>query len=184
VNLNPPNLLTAARLFAVPLIIWLIMTGQHGYAFGVFVAAGLTDLVDGYLAKNFNMKTDVGAWLDPLADKVLMVSVFIVLTYLKVIPLWLTVLVIARDVAILLAVGVSYAIGHEVKFKPIWISKINTALQVLLIGFVLLLLALDRYDTALVNLACYIVAATTIASWLQYFVMWLRATMAKPRNSA
>jgi cardiolipin synthase len=184
VNLNPPNLLTVARLLAVPLIIWLILTEQHGYAFGVFVAAGLTDLVDGYLAKTFNMKTDVGAWLDPLADKVLMVSVFVVLTYIEVIPLWLTVLVIARDVAILLALGASYAMGHEVKFKPIWISKINTALQVAVIGFALLLLALNKYDRSLVNLACYIVAATTIASWLQYFVMWLRSTMAKPHNSA
>jgi cardiolipin synthase (CMP-forming) len=112
------------------------------------------------------------------------VSVFVVLTFIKVIPLWLTVLVIARDIAILLAVGVSYAMGQQVKFKPIWISKINTALQVALIGLVLLLRALDKYDPAVINLACYVVAATTIASWLQYFVMWLRFTMAKPHNSA
>jgi cardiolipin synthase len=176
--------LTAARLVLVPLIIWLILNEHHVYAFAVFLTAGLTDVVDGYLAKTFNMKTDVGAWLDPLADKVLMVSAFVVLTLIDALPLWLTVLVIGRDVAILIAIGVSYAIGHDVRFQPIWISKINTALQVALIALVLLLRALGEDQPELILFFCVAVAGTTIASWLQYFLMWLRATRAKSRNNA
>jgi cardiolipin synthase len=182
--LNLPNFLTVVRLLLVPLIIWLIVEEHHVYAFAVFVTAGLTDLVDGYLAKTFNMKTEVGAWLDPLADKVLMVAAFVVLTLIGSIPLWLAVLVIGRDVAICLAIGVSYALGHDVRFQPIWISKINTALQVALIALVLLLRALEQHQPEIVLVACVAVAATTIISWAQYFLLWLRATRAKSRNSA
>ena len=182
--MNLPNFLTAVRLVLVPLIIWLILVERNVAAFAVFVVAGLTDLVDGYLAKNFNMRTEIGAWLDPLADKVLVVSVFVVLTVIGTLPLWLTILVISRDIAIVLAIGASYAMGQIVRFEPILISKINTALQVALVALVLLLRAIGQAQPEIVFVGCIALAATTVASWLQYFLMWLRLTRSKSRNSA
>lgn len=179
-----PNLLTAVRLLLVPLIIWLMLERRYADALTVFVAAGITDMIDGYLARNFSMRTELGAWLDPLADKVLLVSSYIVLALMGELPLWLTVLVIGRDIAILIGIGLSYALGQSVRFEPILLSKINTALQIVLVALVLLLLAMDERRPDVVMIASIAVAATTLGSWLQYFLMWLRSLRAKPRESS
>ncbi|NWH09039.1 MAG: CDP-alcohol phosphatidyltransferase family protein [Alphaproteobacteria bacterium] len=170
-----PNLLTAARLVAVPVIIWLIWTEHWLEAGIVFAIAALTDLADGYIAKTLNQETKLGSYLDPLADKALAVGVFVTLGLKGALPMALVFLVIGRDIAILSAVGTSKAIGHKLEIRPILISRLNTALQFALIAAVMTFKAIDFQAPAWVLAFALLVAATTLLSWAAYFILWVRA---------
>ena len=98
--INLPNAITIARILAVPLMIWLIVSGDYLAAFWVFVLAGISDGVDGFIAKRFGLQTELGAYLDPLADKLLLVSIFVSLGMLRVLPAWVVILVVSRDILI------------------------------------------------------------------------------------
>jgi len=98
--MNLPNIITLARILLVPVTIWLIVSGEFGFAFLVFISAGIGDGIDGFIARRYNMKTQLGAYLDPLADKVLLVSIYISLGFLQHMPAWLVILVASRDVLI------------------------------------------------------------------------------------
>lgn len=164
-----PNALTILRLFSVPLTVWLMATGTMAGAFWLFVAAGLTDAVDGAVARLFDARSRLGAWLDPLADKVLLVAIYITLGYQDQLPLWLTVLVVLRDLLIVLYVLV-HAVAGSFSGSPLFISKVNTAAQLTLAAVVLARLGLDWGSPALEDILVGVVALTTIASGAAYLV--------------
>ena len=137
--LTLPNIISFARLCAVPLAVWLVLQERMEAAFGLFVLAGLSDALDGWLARRQGGGNKVGALLDPVADKALMVSMFITLAAMHVLPDWLAILVVFRDVLIVGGVLMLFLLGHPVSIHPLPISKLTTALQIALIAFALLL---------------------------------------------
>src|SRR4029077_9393945 len=130
IALNIPNLITLGRILLVPVVVWAIASGAMWIAFVLFLAAGVSDAVDGYLAKRFQMTTELGAYLDPLADKALIVSIYLTLGIKGLIPGWLVILVVSRDIMIVGAVMLSWLVGIPIKVKPLLISKLNTVAQI------------------------------------------------------
>ena len=126
-----PNLLTVGRIFLTPLLIWFILQGWLASAFLLFFVAGMSDAVDGYLARHFNQKTRFGAYMDPLADKILLVSSFIVLWYVGLCPWWLVAITSARDLMILCGFFYLYFSGTRVEMRPLTVSKATTFFQLL-----------------------------------------------------
>jgi cardiolipin synthase len=180
---NLPNILSFARLMAVPLAIWLMLAGDFMLAFWLFVAAGLTDALDGFLAKRFGWETELGSYLDPLADKALLVSVFVVLGWIGHLPLWLTIMVVFRDVFIVGGAVVVMAITGGFKAEPMFVSKLNTTLQIALAAAVLAKLGHDLAIDALTTGLIVATALTTFASGMAYLVRWTRRLNAQEENS-
>lgn len=169
-----PNLITIGRLFLVPLVIVMIVGANWDAAFILFVVAGISDAVDGFLAKRCGMASELGAWLDPVADKALIVSIYITLAVVGAIPVWLVVLVVARDLMIVAAVILSWLLDKPLTIAPIVVSKLNTAAQ---IAFAALALGSRAFGIELgsLALACeLIVALLTLASMTAYLAFWLR----------
>jgi cardiolipin synthase (CMP-forming) len=135
--MNIPNWITLIRIVLIPWFVILLINGSFNHALWIFAAAALTDGLDGLVARKFSQKTRLGALLDPIADKMLLTTAYIVLAVLRQIPVWLSVIVISRDVIILL--GVSILFLNQIKFeiKPSIYSKITTICQLLLILLVL-----------------------------------------------
>ena len=135
--MNFANIITVFRLLLTPIIIWLIFSSYYLLGLIFFVLSGLSDALDGFIAKQFNQKTLLGSYLDPIADKALIVSSILVLGYVGAIPPWLIILIVSRDLAILGAVIISWLIESSLKIEPIISSKINTFLQIFYIGLIL-----------------------------------------------
>jgi len=178
-----PNFLTALRLCAAPLTAYLILNSIDGGALVVFAFAGLSDALDGYLARRLAPNSRFGAYLDPAADKLLMLASFVTLTMMGAVPLWLTALVIGRDVAIVACVGLAWMLATPLRIAPLLIGKISTVVQVAFIALVLLLRAIDIDSPQAVQIAVLATAAVTVASWLAYGQLWFRA-MALGRRPA
>jgi cardiolipin synthase len=172
---NIPNFLTALRLAAAPALVMLLLQGHNKEALAVFVIAGLTDAADGWLAKRFGFATTFGRYLDPAADKLLMLTSFLVLTYLHVMPLWLTVLVIVRDAAIVLGILVARLWEMPVRAAPSLLGKISTAVQVIYVALMLVTITFMIDIPALMRLGEFVTAVFTLASGLGYAQIWLRA---------
>lgn len=168
-----PNLISIARLLLVPLIVWLIVAEQYALAFAVFLAAGISDAVDGYIARHFDLRSDLGAFLDPIADKALLVCIYATLAYVEAIPPWLVILVISRDVLIVGAVVLSWMLSAPISTRPHWVSKVNTGLQIAFAALVLgdLAFGLDLYGTR--QIGVYAVGALTVISGAVYLVDWI-----------
>ena len=164
-----PNALTILRLLSVPLTVWLMAMGEMKAAFWLFVAAGVTDAVDGAVARMFDAKSRLGMWLDPLADKVLLVSIYLTMGIAGHIPLWLVVLVVLRDVLIVLY-AVVYVLAGAYSGTPLFISKINTAAQIVLAALVLAHLGPGWGGPVLVEIFIIVVGVTTIASGAAYLM--------------
>jgi cardiolipin synthase len=175
---NLPNLITLARLLCVPLAIWLILEARYGVAFWVFVAAGISDALDGYIAKRFDQRTPLGALLDPIADKALLAGVYITLGLADQLPHWLVILVVLRD---LLIVGGYLLIQGTAAPQPLFISKVNTLVQIALIGFVLARLGLGIDEGWLTSLLVGVAAVTTVWSGLSYLVRCVRILVESER---
>src|SRR5262252_7548834 len=144
-GLNLPNLISLGRLLLVPLAISLILEDSYWAAFWVFVVAGVSDALDGFIAKRFDLRTRLGALLDPLADKVLLVSVYVTLGIAGQIWTWLVVLVVFRDVMIVGGFLLIQALaGLPKPTHPLFISKVNTGVQVAMVGYVLARRGLDQ----------------------------------------
>jgi cardiolipin synthase len=173
-TLSIPNLITLGRILLVPVVVWAIASGEMLVAFGLFLIAGLSDAVDGFLAKRFNMTSELGAYLDPLADKALIVSIYVTLGIAGTIPRWLVILVVSRDIMIVGAVMLSWLIGSPLKVKPLLVSKLNTVAQ---IGFACLVLASlgfgFRADLP-IQLLMGLVAVLTLLSVAAYVGEWVR----------
>jgi cardiolipin synthase len=155
-------------------VIVMIGQAQWSTAFILFVVAGVSDGVDGYLARRFNMRSEFGAYIDPLADKALLVSIYVTLSVVGELPGWLAIIVVSRDAMILSAIVVSRLMERPVAIRPLMISKLNTAAQIafaaLVLGAKAFALDLGLGETA----AMLIVAALTIASAAAYLAGWLR----------
>jgi cardiolipin synthase len=169
-----PNLITLARLFAVPLAVWLILQREMALAFWLFVAAGISDAVDGFIAKRFGARSRVGAVLDPVADKALLVSVYVTLGATGFLPSWLVILVVFRDVLIVGGVLTLYVLGQEPPIRPLFVSKANTAMQILLAATVLLNAAYGVPASGVVAVLLWITAVTTLASGAAYVARWVK----------
>jgi cardiolipin synthase len=177
-----PNILTGMRLLCAPALAFLVASGSDRAALGVFAFAGLSDAADGYLAKRFGFATRFGRFLDPAADKVLMLTAFLALTATGFAPVWLAVLVIARDVAIVAGIVLAQILGLPLKVEPLLIGKLSTAIQVCYIGFSLLQLAFGFHWDGFSRAAAGITAAVTVASWLAYGGVLLGALAARSRG--
>jgi cardiolipin synthase len=171
---NIPNVITVFRIFLVPVVVWLIIAGEMQLAFIGFVLAGVSDGLDGYLAKRYGWQTELGAYLDPIADKVLLVSIYLVLGFFAHLPVWLVIAVVTRDILIIGAFLLSWMLGRNVEVRPLFISKANTVGQILLaaltmgdIGFALGLGDLTR-------VLVWITGILTVLSAAAYLVNWLR----------
>jgi cardiolipin synthase (CMP-forming) len=179
-----PNTLTAMRLFSAPLLAACLLYGHQTLAFVVFTFAGLSDLADGYLAKRYGLATSVGRYLDPAADKALMLASFLALTAIGSTPLWLMLLVIGRDAAIVFAIFLARLLGLPLRVEPLAIGKVCTAVQAAYVALVLLFLALGMEEPRTIGAAALVVAAFTVASWLAYTGLWLKALAARYRSVA
>jgi cardiolipin synthase len=172
--LNIPNIITLARIILVPVIVWAIAADQMAVAFVLFVLAGVSDAIDGFLAKRFGMASELGAMLDPLADKALLVSIYVALGIWDAVPRWLVILVVSRDIMIVGAVIVSWLFDKPVPMKPSMVSKLNTTAQVIFAALVLAALgfgfALYPLDVALMGT----VAILTLLSAALYLIEWVR----------
>ena len=175
-----PNLITTMRLILAPIFIIYLINDQLLSALVVFVIAGVSDGLDGLVARIFDQKSKLGAYLDPLADKLLLVAAFVVLSVRGFLPPWLTVLVISRDVMILLGVLVLFLNRLEFKIKPTIVSKITTCLQ-----FVTVIAVLSKdyitkdyipYSQKLYFYLFCLTALFTISSGLHYIHYWFRMT--------
>jgi cardiolipin synthase len=171
---NIPNLITLARILLVPVIIWAIGSGQMAAAFVLFVIAGISDAVDGFLAKRFHMQSEVGALLDPLADKALLVSIYVSLGLASDFPRWLVILVVSRDVIIIGAVIVSWLLGRPIPMKPLMVSKLNTVAQVTYAALALATLGFGLELPLLDAALKIVVTVLTLASVAAYLVEWAR----------
>lgn len=176
--MNLPNLISLGRLLSAPLNVWLILLDEWRLAFGLFLLAGASDAVDGYIAKRFGMTTRIGAYLDPLADKAMLMSVYVALGVQGQLPSWLVILVVSRDVLILGGALLLIALRQDVRIAPIWVSKLNTAAQIVLAVVALGALAFDGFGLAAVGPLSVLVGATTIASGASYLVEWGRRVTA------
>jgi len=172
--MNLPNLITIGRILLVPLTVWLIISGAYGLAFLAFLAAGVSDGVDGAIARRYNRRTELGAYLDPIADKALLMSIYVALGFEGAIPTWLVILVVSRDVLIIGAVILSWLLDRPVRVRPHMLSKINTAGQIVLAVVVLGVLELEAGAETLRWYGAIAVGALTVGSGALYLAEWLR----------
>jgi cardiolipin synthase len=163
-----PNAITFARLCAVPAAIWLVLQHRLDLAFWVFVAAGISDGVDGWLARVRNARSKLGAILDPVADKALLVSIYVALAAVGVLPDWLAILVVFRDLLIVGGVIMLSLLGQPPAIQPILLSKANTLLQIVLAAAALAIGGFGWQTGALLEVLVWATAATTFASGAVY----------------
>jgi cardiolipin synthase len=175
IALSIPNLITLGRILLVPIVVWAIATpGAMWIAFVLFLVAGVSDAVDGYLAKRFAMTTELGAYLDPLADKALIVSIYLTLGINNLIPRWLVILVVSRDILIVGGIMLSWVIGNPLKIKPLLVSKLNTVAQILFACVVLGSLGFAIPADTLTLVLMGVVAVLTLLSVAAYLAEWVR----------
>ncbi len=186
--INIANCLTAMRIVLVPLFVYLMLAGKARGALAVFAACGLTDGLDGILARRLRQRTLVGAYLDPIADKLLMGTAFIVLAHIGIVPLWLTILVISRDLFILVGSSLYLLLIDRSDIRPTAVSKLNTAVQILTVVYFLAIAAfpgMSRFLPAgdwsiFPRLVIGLCAVTTAVSGGQYMYMGIRKLSDEP----
>jgi len=184
--MNIPNILTLIRILLTPLFIILILKNLFSSALIIFAVAAVTDALDGFFARCFNQRTVLGSYLDPIADKILLTASFISLAILKIIPEWLTVIVISRD--ILIVTGIAVIKFSDIKFesKPSSISKGATAFQLLTVFWALLypeMSACSALSGFIRSLLCWITAGLTTISGLHYIYMGMNILQNSLENS-
>ena len=172
-----PNAITVVRILLVVPIAVLLWRGDYRTALVVMIIAGLSDALDGALARGFKWTTPLGAFLDPIADKLLVIVLFVVFTIQTFIPLWLALIVVTRDVVILGGAAAYRVLYHEIEVKPTFVSKANTAMQLITLSLFFLWLCNFELTSAIarevVNPYCfYILAVLAISSGVDYVVTW------------
>ena len=172
--MNIPNLISLRRLLAAPVMVWLILDSRLTEAFVLFIAAGVSDAVDGFIAKRFDAETDFGKFLDPLADKALLVCVYVSLAQADLLVIWLAIMVVFRDAVIVGGAILFHTLTHTLTMRPLRISKVNTAAQIVLAAAVLGVSGLGVEGGLFIDVMVYAVAATTLLSGAVYVVTWSR----------
>jgi cardiolipin synthase len=176
-----PNLLSALRLLAAPIAAVLIVQGHDIAAVAVFTAAGLSDGLDGFIARRWGVTSAFGAWLDPAADKLLMLLCFAALYIVGQAPLWLVALVIVRDAGIACGWLLIKLLAWPVATQPLFIGKVSTVVQILYIFSTLLLLAFDLDAPQLLQAAAWACGLFTVLSAAAYGGMFLRQVLTRKR---
>ncbi|MBU6499716.1 MAG: CDP-alcohol phosphatidyltransferase family protein [Rhodospirillales bacterium] len=171
--LTLPNIITFGRLCAVPLAVWLVLRGDFAIAFLLFVLAGLSDAVDGWLARRRGTSA-LGALLDPVADKALLVTMYVTLAAVRVLPDWLAILVVFRDAVIVGGVLVLAVLGQRPAIRPLRISKLNTALQIVLVAAALLMAAHGLTAPRILTVLTWVVGLSTFLSGAAYVARAVR----------
>jgi cardiolipin synthase (CMP-forming) len=172
--LSIPNLITLGRIILVPIVVWAITSGEMRLAFSLFVAAGISDAVDGFLAKRFHMASELGALIDPLADKALIVSIYVALGVAGGLPISLVILVVSRDIMIISGFMLSWLVGKPMPVRPLPVSKANTVAQILLATLVLAEQAFGFNAALAANIGVGLVSVLTLLSIGFYLAEWLR----------
>jgi cardiolipin synthase len=173
--LTLPNVITFGRLCAVPVAVWLVLDSAFAWAFWLFLAAGLSDALDGWLARRSGASSTVGAVLDPVADKALLVSMYVTLAAMSILPVWLAILVVFRDMLIVGGVLVFALLGHRVAIRPILISRLNTGLQIVLVAVALCMAGYALPLPILLTVLIWATAALTLCSGAIYVGQAARA---------
>ena len=168
-----PNWLTILRILLIPVFVTLLVYRRAGWALLVFCLASLTDLLDGYIARSQGRQTRLGAFLDPMADKLLLTSGFVTLTWLKVIPFWITAVVVSRDLVLSIGVLVIHVAGGTVHPAPTWIGKMSTVFQMATVLAAMASVYFHLVPAAVTTLLAWVTAAFTVTSGLQYLVRGL-----------
>jgi cardiolipin synthase len=169
-----PNFITIGRLLLTPAAIVMVVEQNWRMAFVIFAVAGASDAIDGWLARTFRLQSELGAVLDPLADKALTISIFVTLAIMGRAPVWLAVLIVARDMLILGGVGVAWFMDRPIAVRPHMVSKVTTAAQLLLATLILSGAAYGFRNQILETLLIMSVAALTIASASVYLRVWVQ----------
>lgn len=159
-------------MIMVPVIVWLILANQMLAAFITFMLAGASDALDGLIAKQFNLVTPLGTYLDPLADKLLLVSIYVTLGIQQDLPSWLVILVVSRDILIVGAIILTFLLEWNVTIVPSKLSKLNTFCQISLAAVVLGDKGFETGYGEVIEFFVYIVAVTTVLSGLTYILQW------------
>jgi len=173
-SLSIPNLITLGRIILVPIVVWAIISGEMLLAFALFVIAGISDAVDGFLAKRFHMESELGAYLDPLADKALLVSIYVALGIARALPISLVILVVSRDIMIISGFMLSWLVEMPMAVRPHPVSKVNTVMQILLATLVLGEKSFGFNTAVLETSGIVLVAALTLLSIAFYLAEWFR----------
>jgi cardiolipin synthase len=169
-----PNALTLFRLSVIPPFLLFLYYAQYELAFFTFILAGLSDALDGWLARHYQWQTRFGFFLDPFADKLLVAASFIALALLQQLPWWLVVLVFLRDFNIMLGIVVwHFVMQRSIDFSATWISKLNTTLQLIIITLCLFELAYYQFPSPFMTIWIYLTALTTGISYLDYARIWI-----------
>ena len=169
-----PNLISLGRIILVPVVVWTIILGEMRASFCLFLAAGISDAVDGFLAKRFHMASELGAYLDPLADKALIVSIYVALGIAGALPISLVILVVSRDIMIISGFMLSWLVNKPMPVRPHPVSKLNTVVQILLATLVLAEKGVGFDAAALEATFIVLTAILTLLSIAFYLAEWFR----------
>ena len=168
-----PNIITSTRIFFVPCLIWMLFQHQFERSLILVLIMGLSDALDGFLARYYSWKTTLGAYLDPIADKLMLLSAFVAFAVLGWVPWWLSAIVVARDVILLIGAVYYHLTTRQLSMEPLLISKVNTFAQIIL-AVSLIYSQVGSLHTQLLNALMTIVVCTTVTSGMRYVVEWSR----------
>jgi cardiolipin synthase len=174
--MNLPNYITLFRVVLIPFFINLMIYGYYGAALVVFVVAGVTDALDGMIARLTKSQTELGAFLDPMADKLLILSAFVTLVLLGKLPVWLSIIVVSRDVILVLGSIILYVTGHNLKVSPSIVGKATTLLQLMVVALTLVLINYNAQgiERGFLPVLQWTAAMVTIASGVQYVLRGMK----------
>jgi cardiolipin synthase (CMP-forming) len=171
--MNLPNLITVFRIFLIPVLVILLLYDFPLWALVVFSVAALTDSLDGLIARISNQQTTLGTYLDPIADKLLLLSGFITLSYLTVIPLWSAIILVSRDIILIFGTVLLYMVQGRIEITPSWLGKCTTAAQLAYVLVVLAFLTMGKEDPAMIPFL-YMTIVLTVVSGLHYIFRAIR----------
>lgn len=171
-----PNLLTASRLLLAPVVAWRLLSHDVEGAFWLFVIAAITDLLDGNLARWLNQRSVLGAWLDPIADKVMLLTTLSMLALTGLLPMWLLVVVVVRDLVILAGAEAYRRLTGKLDVRPTWSGKIATFMEFVLVSWVLADVALDLGLDAPIEPLALLTGLAVAGSGVRYVWLWTRKT--------
>ncbi len=171
--MNIPNAITLFRVILIPFFINLMIYGYYREALIVFVVAGLTDALDGMIARLTKKKTELGAFLDPLADKLLILSAFVTLVLLDRLPVWLVIIVVSRDAILALGSLIVYVMTHAIEIRPSFVGKLTTVLQLIVVIVSLILLNFGT-EMGIMIVLQWTTAGVTIISGAQYVLRGIK----------
>ncbi len=168
-----PNVITGTRILCVPCLVWMLFNQHFERSLLLVLFMGVSDALDGFLARCYNWKTTLGAFLDPIADKIMLVAAFLTFALLGWIPWWMAALIIARDVILLLGAVSYHMVTRRLQMEPLMISKINTFAQIIL-AVSLIYTQVNPMHPQVLNAMMAIVVCTTLASGMRYVLEWSR----------